>query len=142
MIKKRIFFGCILIFALTILLSSCNIFRYGSTYIDAKDTYMLVDTLTNNFGNKRLTYNKAYYKCELKKNFFCTANNRRDPDFIYEYTDGKNLKGIEMFYINLDSVYVFEAKGKFGILMLKDKRVISDFERNVYQKLKESSTTK
>lgn len=103
---------------------------------------MLIDTLANNFGNKRLTYNKAFYKCELKNNFFCSANNRRDPDFIYEYTDGKYLKGIEMFYINLDSVYIFEANGKYADLMLKEKRVLSDFERKVYQKLKELAITK
>ena len=137
MTKKRTFFGSMIIFILTILLSSCNINRYISTYKDAKDTYMLVDTLANNFGNKRLTYNKAFYKCELKNNFFCPAYNRTDPDFIYEYSDGMYSKSIEMFYINLDSVYVFEANGKYADLMLKDKRVISDFERKVYQKLKE-----
>jgi hypothetical protein len=142
MMQVRFFFGCMMIFVLTMFLSSCNVFRYGSTYIDAKDTYMLVDTLANNFGNKRLTYNKAVYKCELKKNFFCPDKNRKNPDFIYEYSNDKNFNCIEMFYINLDSVYVFEAKGKYDNLMLKDKRLISDFERKVYQKLKESVTTK
>ncbi len=142
MTQKRTFFGNMIIFILTMLLSSCNINRYISTYKDAKDTYMLVDTLANNFGNKRLTYNKAFYKCELKNNFFCLAYNRKDPDFIYEYSDGLYSKSIEMFYINLDSVYVFEANGKYADLMLKDKRVISDFERKVYQKLKELAIKK
>ena len=142
MMQKRLVFGLIIIFALTMLLSSCNIFRYSSTYADAQNTYMLVDTLANNFGNKRLTYNKAFYQCELMNDFFCSANSRRDPDFIYEYSNEKYLKGIEMFYINLDSVYVFEANGKYADLMLKEKRVITDFERKVYLKLKELAINK
>ena len=142
MIKKRFYISCIIIFVVTTLLSSCNFFRYSSTYPDAQDTYMLVDTLANNFGNKRLTYNKAFYQCELKNDFFCSTKSRRDPDFIYEYSNDKYSKGIEMFYINLDSVYVFEANGKYADLMLKEKRVITDFERKVYLKLKELAINK
>ncbi len=142
MIQKRLVFGLIIIFALTMLLPSCNMYRYNSTYMDAENTYMLVDSFSNNFGNKRLTYNKAFYQCELMNDFFCSANSRRDPDFIYEYSNEKFLKGIEMFYIDLDSVYIFEANGKYADLMLKEKRVITDFERKVYLKLKELAINK
>jgi hypothetical protein len=54
-VKNIKILGCILLIVTATFTSCGNFLKYGSTYKDAKDTYMLVDTLANNFGNKRLT---------------------------------------------------------------------------------------
>lgn len=142
MLKNIKFLGCLVLFVTATFTSCGNFLKYGSTYKDAKDTYMLVDVQNQNFGYQRLIYNKAFYKCELAKKFFCAENNRRDPDFIFEYTNENNLNGIEMFYVNSNEVFVFELESRFGDLLLKNTRQFSDFERKVYQKLKEAANAK
>ncbi|WP_300977907.1 hypothetical protein [Flavobacterium sp.] len=142
MLKNIKFLGCIVLFVAAGFISCGNFLKYGSTYKEAKDTYMLIDVQNKNFGYQRLMYNKAFYKCELAKNFFCAENNRRDPDFIFEYINENNLNGIEFFYVNSNEVFVFELESKWGNLLLKNTRPLSDFERKVYQKLKKAANAK
>ncbi len=120
---------------------SCNSYRYFDTFIDAQDTYLLINGNKENFGDKRLLYNKTVYRCSLKKGFFCNKDNgRKDPDFIYEYISRESKHGLDLYYIELDSVYVFEeTKRRSYDLKLKETRKLSEFEKQIYQNLIEHS---
>ena len=126
----------------SLLFYSCKAFKHGSTFSDAKDTYLLITGDKDNFGDKRLSYNKYLFRCALEKDFFCIDNKnaKKDPDFIYEYKSNEKKFGIEFFYIKLDSVFVFEeTKRNLSSLTLKETRKISEFEKQIYQKLIEQS---
>jgi len=116
---------------------SCNSYRYFDTFIDAQDTYLLINGNKENFGDKRLLYNKSVYRCSLKKGFFCNNDNgRKEPDFIYEYISGESKHGLDLYYIEIDSVYIFEeTKRRSYDLKLKATRKLSEFEKQIYQKL-------
>lgn len=127
---------------LVLLFYSCKAFKHGSTYADAQDTYLLITGDKDNFGDKRLSYNKYLFRCALEKVFFCIDNEhaKKDPDFIYEYKSNEKTYGIEFFYIDLDSVFVFEeTKRNLSSLKLKETRKISEFEKQIYQKLIEQT---
>ncbi len=131
-----------LIFLSLFLFNSCKAFKHGSTYADAQDTYLLITGNKDNFGDKRLSYNKYLFRCALEKDFFCidNVNAKKDPDFIYEYKSNKKKFGIEFFYIKLDSVFVFEeTKRNLSSLKLKETRKLNEFEKQIYQKLIEQS---
>ena len=130
------------IFLSLFLFYSCKAFKHGSTYSDAQDTYLLITGDKDNFGDKRLSYNKYLFRCALEKDFFCIDNEhaKKDPDFIYEYKSNEKTYGIEFFYIDLDSVFVFEeTKRNLSSLKLKETRKISEFEKQIYQKLIEQT---
>jgi hypothetical protein len=121
---------------------SCKAFKHASSYAEAQDTYLLITGNKDNFGDKRLSYNKYLFRCQLEKDFFCIDNEnaKKDPDFIYEYISERKTYGIEFFYIKLDSVFVFEeTKRNISSLKLKETRKLSDFEKQIYQKLIEQS---
>jgi hypothetical protein len=127
---------------LSLIFYSCKAFKHGSTYADAQDTYLLITGNKDNFGDKRLSYNKYLFRCALEKDFFCidNVNAKKDPDFIYEYKSNEKKFGIEFFYIKLDSVFVFEeTKRNLSSLKLKETRKLSEFEKQIYQKLIEQS---
>lgn len=126
---------------LLVLFCSCEAYKYSTTFKDAQDTYLLITGNKESFGDKRLSYNKHTF-CALKSDFFCTNNHRKNPDFIYEYNIAKNKNGLELFYIDSDSVFVFEEVSKLGGLIKKEKRKISEFEYKVYQKLLEIAKSK
>ena len=131
-----------LIFLAIFLFYGCKAFKYGSTYADAQDTYLLITGNKDNFGDKRLSYNKYLFRCQLEKDFFCIDNKnaKKDPDFIYEYLSKEKMSGIEFFYIKLDSAFVFEeTKRNLSSLKLKETRKLSEFEKQIYQKLIEQS---
>lgn len=112
------------------LLCDCNAFRYNTSFSKAENKYLLITENKENFGDKRLFYNKYYFRCTLKENFFCPDNNRKNPDFIHEYSVEKNRNGLEMFYMSIDSVYVFEEVEKWSAnSKLKEIRKINETEK-------------
>ncbi len=122
------------IFSLTI---SCNAFKYGATETKALNSYHLVTGNENNFGDKRVKYNKYFHRCECFTNFLSSKGN---PGLIYEYKTEAKCKGIKLFYPALDSVFVFEeAKKNKRYSFIKESRKMNDGERQTYQQLKAGS---
>jgi len=121
------------------LFNGCTALKYGFTHKDAEDTYVLVTGDKDNFGDKRLLYNEYLYRCSSSTNFFCNNyDGKGKPDFIYEYITDTKKNGIEMFFVKLDSVFIFEeTKIKYFDYKLKESRKISDVEILIYQKLNE-----
>jgi hypothetical protein len=103
----------LILFTIVISLSGCKSFMHGYTWKDAKDTYQTVTGDKDNFGDKRLNYNKGFHKHSALSNFLdCKCNNRGLPDFIYEYMTEKKCRGIKLYYLKLDSVFIFEEPRK------------------------------
>ncbi len=132
-LKKIIFF--------TILASlfSCKAFMHGYTWREAKDKYHIVTADNNNLGDKRLKYNKGFHKHSELSNFLdCKCNNRGLPDFIYEYITEKKCRGIKLYYVKLDSVFVFEEPKKNNLASIqKEARKMYDSERQTFERLKQ-----
>ena len=68
-----------------ILLPTCKSFKHGYTWDKAKDRFSLVTGDADNFGDKRLDYNKAFHRNSELSNFLeCRCNNRGLPNLIYK----------------------------------------------------------
>ena len=119
----------------------CTAFRHGYTWDKAENSYNLVTGDKENFGDKRLVYNKGFHRKSALSNFLdCNCNDRGLPDFIYEYQDESKRRGIKLFYVKRDSVFVFEEPKKGNLRsVLKEARKMDDYERQTYQKLKEGN---
>lgn len=123
---------------------SCNAFKHGYTWSKAENSYNLVTGDHNNFGDKRLDYNKGFHSNSALSNFLdCKCNDRGQPGFIYEYMTDKKCRGIKIFYPKLDSVFIFEEpkKGKLNSV-LKEARKMDDFERKTFELLKSGELKK
>ena len=123
---------------LTTFLGSCKAYRHGYTWSKAENSYNLVTGDQNNFGDKRIDYNKGFHKNSSLSNFLdCKYNNRGLPDFIYEYKTATKCRGIKLFYLQRDSVFVFEEPKKGNLRsVLKEARKMDDYERQTYKRLK------
>ncbi len=116
---------------------SCNAFKYGATETKALNSYYLVTGNENNFGDKRIKYNKFFHSCECFTNFLASKGS---PALIYEYKTEAKCKGIKLFYPSIDSVFVFEeAKKNKRYSFIKESRKINDEEKKIYQQLKAGS---
>jgi hypothetical protein len=126
---------CLLVVVLCIV--SCNAFKYGYTEDKALNAYYLVTGNENNFGDKRIKYNKSFHRCPCFKTFL---DSKGYPGFIYEYKTEAKCKGIKLFYPASDSVFVFEEakKGK-RYSVIKESRKMDNYERETYQRLKTGS---
>ncbi len=120
-------------------LIGCKAFMHGYTWDKAANSYILVTDDKENFGDKRLNYNKGFHKHSALANFLdCKCNNRGLPDFIYEYKSDTKCRGIKLFYVKLDSVFIFEEPKKNNLSSIqKEARKMDDFERQSYQRLKQ-----
>ena len=124
--------------SIAILLLSCKSFKHGYTWGKAENSYNMVTGNKDNFGDKRLDYNKAFHRNSALSNFLdCTCNDRGLPSFIYEYQTATKCRGIKLYYVPRDSVFVFEEpkKGKLQSV-LKEARKMDDYERQTYERLK------
>jgi hypothetical protein len=119
-----------ILLAIIISLFSCKAYMHGYTWEKAKDSYQAVTGNKDNFGDKRLTYNKGFHKDSELSNFLdCKCNNRGLPDFIYEYKSATKCRGIKLFYVKPDSVFVFEEPKKNNLASIqKEARKIQDSE--------------
>lgn len=126
----------LLIFAF--FLFGCKAFKHGYTWSEAKNSYNLVTGNEHNFGDKRLNYNKAFHKNSALSNFLdCKCNDKGLPDFIYEYQTDTKCRGIKLFYVQPDSVFIFEEPRKGNLQsVLKEARKMDDYERQTYERLK------
>jgi hypothetical protein len=118
-------------------LSACKAFMHGYTWSKAKNSYQLVTGSKNDFGDKRLEYNKGFHRNSALSNFLdCKCNDRGLPDFIYEYETKTKCRGIKLFYIRLDSVFVFEEPKKNNINSIQtEAREMDNLERQAFEKL-------
>jgi len=82
-------------------------YRYGYTNRESLNTYHIVNADEKNFGNKRIRYAQEYYRNTV---FDAHVKKYGNPDLVYEYPVSKKYQGIKLFYVKLDSVYVFESK--------------------------------
>ena len=128
------------ILASTVLISitGCKAFMHGYTWDKAANSYNLVTGEKENFGDKRLNYNKGFHKHSALANFLdCKCNERGFPDFIYEYKSDIKCRGIKLFYVKLDSAFVFEEPKKNNLNSIqKEARKMEDYERQTYERLK------
>lgn len=124
------------IFAL--FLFGCKAFKHGYTWSEAKNSYNLVTGSKSNSGDKRLDYNKAFHKNSALSNFLdCKSNDRGLPNFVYEYPSDNKRRGIKLFYVQRDSVFIFEEPKKGDLQsILKEVRKMDDYERQTYERLK------
>lgn len=122
--------------ALTLI--SCKAFMHGYTWSKAENSYYLVTGNKNNFGDRRLKYNKGFHSNSALSNFLdCKCNDRGQPSFIFEYMSEAKCRGIKLFYPKLDSVFVFEEpkKGRLNSV-LKESRKMDEYERQTFERLK------
>lgn len=130
----------IFLLSITILLISCKAYKHGATWSKAKDNYLLVTGDSENFGDKRIDYNKAFHKNSALSNFLdCDCNTRGLPNFIYEYKSPAKCRGIKLYYTKLDSVFVFEEPKPNKLQSVQvDARKMNAEEWNIYEKLKDT----
>lgn len=114
-------------------LAGCKSFMHGYTWDKSLNSYSLVNGDKDNFGDKRIRYNRGFHKNSSLVNFL---NSKGDPNFIFEYRTPDKRRGIELFYNFADSVYVFEepAKGNLKSVFLSARKM-SAGERETYQKI-------
>jgi len=127
----------ILAFSIVICVS-CNAYMHGYTWSKAQNKYLLVTGDIANFGDQRLKYNKGFHRNSALYNFLdCNCNSRGLPDFIYEYKSKTKCEGIHLYYVKLDSVFIFEEPRRGNLQsILKDARKMDDDERETYARLK------
>lgn len=128
----------IFLITITISLFSCKAFMHGYTWDKAQNAYYLVTGDKNNFGDKRLKYNKGFHNHSALSNFLdCKCNDKGLPDFIYEYKSDTKCRGIQLFYVQRDSVFVFEEPRKNNRKsVLKESRKMDAYERQTFERLK------
>ena len=132
-------FDNFIILTIIICLIGCKSFKHGYTWSKAENSYNLVTGDKNNFGDKRLDYNKGFHRNSALSNFLdCKCNDRGLPNFIYEYKSETKCRGIKLFYVRLDSVFVFEEPRKNNLNSIqKEARKMDDYERQTYDRLKQ-----
>jgi hypothetical protein len=111
---------------------------HGYTWDKAQNSYYLINSDKDNFGDRRLKYNKGFHNNSALSNFLdCKCNDRGLPSFMYEYQSETKCRGIKLFYVRLDSVFVFEEPKKGNLnSILKEARKMDAYERETYERLK------
>jgi hypothetical protein len=107
---------------------------HGYTWNEAKDSYHLVTGEKKNFGDRRIKYNVGFHRKSQLAEFL--SSGRPSPDFIYEYMNEAKCRGIRLFYVKADSVYIFEEPKKNKLQsVLKEARKMDNYEKETYQRL-------
>lgn len=118
---------------LLLLGSGCGIVPYAFTEEDALNYYHLVDS-ANTFAHKRLRAAQRYYYPSPISEFLKA---RSAPDFFYEYRAADGRKGVRLYDVRADSVYVFEEIKRNDITpSLVEVRHLTPDERNLYASLR------
>ncbi len=116
------------------ILMGCASYMHGYTKRTAMDRYLIVNEATESFGFKRMKYNMGYNR-SLKG--FIEKNGL--PDFIFEYENKKGREAIKMFYVEKDTVYIYESQSwTANSLYLKDYRKLNEYEKATYEELKKN----
>ena len=119
-------------------LYSCSGFKHGFTNERAKDYYHLITWNKEDFGTKRLAINRRFFN---NTDFACFISNSPKPDFMLEYIDTGRRETIQLYYVTIDSVFIFkECKpNKIGCVNLVDSRVLTKQELLTYETLKKQT---
>lgn len=138
MLMNNTFFRSAFQLFLVMFFVSCKAFKHGYTWSQAKNSHNLVTGNPRNFGDRRLDYNSAFHRYSELANFLnCSCNERGRADFIYEYETDQKARGIKLFYVQRDSVFVFEEPKKGNLRsIIKEARKMDDYERQTYERLK------
>lgn len=121
------------IFIFTLSLNSCSAFMYGWTEDLAFNSYYLVKSDKKDFGNRRMKYNKGMRKGSELTQFL---TNKGNPDFAHEYESSSRQDVIELFYANVDSVFIFHEPNQLDpSSVFKTSRLLTEHEKLTYQKL-------
>lgn len=137
-------FKFLLLLCMAIQLVSCKSFMHGYTNEKAENSYHLVTGDKKAFGDKRIAYAQKLYKdCELGNQLNCKCTDRGLPDFFYEYQKTDKARGIKLFYVQRDSVFVFEEPGKNKLCFtFKEARNMTERERYVHKQLQAGLTAR
>lgn len=112
---------------------SCSSFNYGYTNNSAMDSFMLIDKSDKFIGNRRIKYNLGHHGKTDLHNFL---GKRKYPKFIYEFKDDKKKQILVSYYPKIDSAFVFKPFDRRSVgLVLRNKRLLTPYERIVYSKL-------
>lgn len=123
-----------LLFSCLFALSACSGYRYGYTWSRAQNSYNLVTGNKDDFGDRRVRYNRGFHKSPLD-NFIAQKGL---PALIYEYRTDRRSDGIRLYYPAIDSVFSFEEPRKSNIhSVLVDARKMDEHERQTYERLKQ-----
>jgi hypothetical protein len=132
MIKMK---GIVLFIVLGFIMAGCNAFMHGYTRDKAHVLpFYLVTGDKDNFGDRRIEYNRKYYNRTGIDHFLdCMGK----PGFIYEYKTMSKCMGLQFFYPSMDSVFVFEQtkRGNLNPVLLQARKM-DDFEKLVEARLK------
>ena len=111
---------------------------HGYTWNKANNSYYLITGDKENFGDKRIKYVQGFHKNSELANFLnCNCNDRGLPDFAYEYQNESKVRGIKLYYVKRDSVFVFEEPGKNNLKSkLIEARKMDNYEQETYNRLK------
>lgn len=137
-------FKFLLLLGIVIQLVSCKAFMHGYTNEKSENTYHLVTGDKKAFGDKRIAYAQKLYKdCELGRHLNCVCTDRGLPDFFYEYQKADKCRGMKLFYVQRDSVFVFEEPQKNKLCSaLKEARRMTEQERYVHKQLQAGLTAR
>ncbi len=126
----------IYLFLMVVLLMSCNSWRYGYTQSLAFNSYNLVSENEKNFGNKRVRYNMGHH-ARSPLAYFLKVKGK--PDFIFEYEDDQKRDGINLYYLNADSAFLFIEKKKNtpSSSSFVEARKLNEYEKLTYKNLVE-----
>ena len=84
------------------------------------------------------THIEAFHRNSALSSFLeCNCDNRGLPNFIYEYQTSAKCRGIKLYYVQRDSVFIFEEPRKGNLQsVLKEARKMDDYERQTYERIK------
>jgi hypothetical protein len=106
-------------------------FMEGFTSWQAQNNYFLVGTNTTSFGYRQLKYLQSYHPAIRG---FIKGHGL--PDFIYAYATDKGYGGFRFYYVNIDTLYVFEEKDNHpNSIFQKEERHLTDDENRIYKDL-------
>nr|NQU93913.1 hypothetical protein [Bacteroidota bacterium] len=117
------------------LFANCSGFRYGYTMDKALNSYYIVKSDSTGFGNARMKHTMKFRK---HSKLYNKINELGKPDFLYEYRPNSKKLVIELFFIEMDSVFVFEEEEKYSKWTnLKETRRLDEYEKETYKRLLE-----
>lgn len=114
-----------LIIPFSLLLISCNAFMHGLTEKKAQNVYLRLTGDKDNFGDKRLKYNKGFHKNSALTSLLACKGR---PSVIYEYKTANKCRGIRLYYPASDSVFIFEEprKGDLGSVQTAARAILPE----------------
>jgi hypothetical protein len=87
----------LLLFAIIISLFSCKAYMHGYTWEKSKDSYQAVTGNKDNFGDKRLMYNKGFHKHSALQIFLTVNAITGDCLILFTNTNQKRNAGVSNY---------------------------------------------